>query len=68
MLSEKLDYSHSRSPAVISFVSYCILKIILLLLKSYCLASVIYQSKICKVGILNVIIRLKCNMGNMINI
>lgn len=62
MLSKKFNYSHSRSSAVISFVSYCILEIILLLFKSYCLASVIWQSKICKAGIFNVIIRLKCNM------
>lgn len=61
-LSEKLNYSQSRSPDVISFVSYCILKIILFLLKRYCLASMIQQSKICKVDILNVIIRIKYNM------
>lgn len=30
MLSEKLNYSHSRSPVVISFGFHCILKIILL--------------------------------------
>lgn len=41
VLSEKLNNRHRRSPAVISFFSYCVLKIILLLVKSCCLASVI---------------------------